>query len=86
MTDKHALRTRLRMVRDLVDDHLMRSVELWRRVAELPEYRDSSSVMAFVGFKGEPDTDPLFARVRADGKRLLLPRLLSRRLREALWG
>ena len=75
MTDKHALRTRLRMVRDLVDDHLMRSVELWRRVAELPEYRDASSVMAFVGFKGEPDTDPLFALVRADGKRLLLPRV-----------
>ena len=31
--------------------------------------------MAFVGFKGEPDTDPLFARLAADGKRLLLPRV-----------
>lgn len=75
MTDKKALRQRMKMVRDLVDDHLLRSVELWRRVAELPEYGAAASVMAFVGFKGEPDTDPLFARVRADGKRLLLPRV-----------
>ena len=31
--------------------------------------------MAFVGFNGEPDTDPLFARLAVDGKRLLLPRV-----------
>jgi 5-formyltetrahydrofolate cyclo-ligase len=31
--------------------------------------------MAFVGCKGEPDTDPLFARLAADGKQLLLPRV-----------
>ena len=63
------------MVRDLVDDHLLRSVQLWAAVAELPEYRSATSVMAFVGSKGEPDTDPLFARLEADGKRLLLPRV-----------
>ena len=33
--DKAALRTRMRMVRDVVDDHLMRSVQLWAKVAEL---------------------------------------------------
>lgn len=63
------------MVRDLVDDHLMRSVELWAHVAELPEYRAAHTVMAFVGAKGEPDTDGLFARLAADGKRLVLPRV-----------
>jgi len=63
------------MVRDMVDDHLMRSVQLWAKVAELPEYRRASSVMAFVGFSGEPDTDPLFARLTVEGKRLLLPRV-----------
>ena len=31
--------------------------------------------MAFIGFNSEPDTDPLFARLAADGKRLLLPRI-----------
>ncbi|MEP7203242.1 MAG: 5-formyltetrahydrofolate cyclo-ligase [Ilumatobacteraceae bacterium] len=75
MIDKATLRTRMRMVRDMVDDHLMRSVQLWAKVAELPEYRQATSVMAFVGFGGEPDTDPLFARLTAEGKRLLLPRV-----------
>ena len=63
------------MVRDMVDDHLMRSVQLWAQLAELPEYRQANSVMAFVAFDGEPDTDPLFARLAAEGKRLLLPRV-----------
>ena len=53
----------------------MRSVQLWAKVAELEEYRRASSVMAFVGFNGEPDTDPLFARLGVEGKRLLLPRV-----------
>jgi 5-formyltetrahydrofolate cyclo-ligase len=75
MIDKAALRTRMRMVRDMVDDHLMRSVQLWTKVAELDGYRRANSVMAFVGFNGEPDTDPLFARLSVEGKRLLLPRV-----------
>jgi 5-formyltetrahydrofolate cyclo-ligase len=73
--DKAALRKRMRMVRDMVDDHLMRSVQLWAKVAELPEYQRAGAVMAFVGFSGEPDTDPLFARLAVEGKRLLLPRV-----------
>ena len=75
MIDKAALRGRMRMVRDMVDDHLMRSVQLWARVAELEAYTRAGSVMAFVSFGGEPDTDPLFARLAVDGKRLLLPRV-----------
>ncbi|HQY86956.1 MAG TPA: 5-formyltetrahydrofolate cyclo-ligase, partial [Ilumatobacteraceae bacterium] len=73
--DKAALRRRMRMVRDLVDDRLMRSVQLWAAVAATDEYAAATSVMAFVGCKGEPDTDGLFARLAADGKRLLLPRV-----------
>ena len=75
--EKAALRIRMRMVRDMVDDHLMRSVQLWAKVAELESYRRAATVMAFVAFKGEPVTDPLFARMVADGKRLLLPRVES---------
>jgi len=80
MMDKPTLRRRMRLVRDLVDDHLVRSVELWAAVAATPAYAAASSVMAFVGCKGEPDTDPLFARLAADGKRLLLPRVEDGRL------
>ena len=75
MIEKATLRKRMRMVRDMVDDHLMRSVQLWAKVAELDEYRRANNVMAFVGFNGEPDTDPLFARLTVEGKRLLLPRV-----------
>jgi 5-formyltetrahydrofolate cyclo-ligase len=73
--DKPALRRRMRMVREMVDDRLLRSVQLWAAVAALAEYRAASTVMAFHGFGSEPDTDPLFARLAADGKRLLLPRV-----------
>jgi 5-formyltetrahydrofolate cyclo-ligase len=73
--EKAALRQRMKSVRDVVADHLLRSVQLWARVAETDEYKRANNVMAFVGFKGEPDTDPLFARLAVDGKRLLLPRV-----------
>ncbi len=75
MDDKATIRKRMRMVREMVDDHLLRSVQLWAAVAELAEYREATSVMAFKGFGSEPDTDPLFARLAAEGKRLLLPRI-----------
>ncbi len=75
--EKAALRTRMRMVREMVDDHLMRSVQLWAKLAEQDAYRRAGSVMAFVAFNGEPDTDPLFARLTVEGKRLLLPRVES---------
>ena len=78
--DKAELRKRMRQVRDMVDDHLLRSVELWAAVAELPQYRTAGAVMAFVGTHGEPDTDPLFVRLERDGKRLLLPRVEDGRL------
>ena len=65
------------LVRDGVGDHLLRSVQVWAKVAEMHEYQRARNVMAFVGFKGEPDTDPLFARLAVDGKRLLLPRVES---------
>ena len=75
MDDKPAIRRRMRMVRDVIADRCVRSVELWTKVSELLDYRNANSVMAFVGIKGEPDTDALMALVAADGKRLLLPRI-----------
>jgi 5-formyltetrahydrofolate cyclo-ligase len=73
--DKAALRKRMKLVRDMVDDRLMRSVDLWSQLAASHAYQRANTVMAFNGFKSEPDTDPLFARIAADGKRLVLPRI-----------
>jgi 5-formyltetrahydrofolate cyclo-ligase len=73
--DKAGLRQRMRAVRDEVGDHLLRSVQLWSAVADLAEFERAASVMAFKSFGSEPDTDPLFARLAAAGKRLLLPRV-----------
>jgi 5-formyltetrahydrofolate cyclo-ligase len=75
MDDKATLRRRMRMVRDVVPDRMVRSVELWANVAELVEYRSAKSVLAFVRMNSEPDTDALFALIAADGKQLLLPRV-----------
>lgn len=86
MDDKPALRRRMRLVRDLIDDRLLRSVQLWASVAALPEYAAAATVMAFVGVRGEPDTDPLFARIERDGKTLVLPRAVGPRLEPALVG
>ena len=77
---KADLRKRMRMVREMVDDRLMRSVQLWAALAELPEYAAARSVMAFIGMKGEPDTEPLAARLAVEGKRLLVPRVEGGRL------
>ncbi|MCE9622702.1 MAG: 5-formyltetrahydrofolate cyclo-ligase [Actinomycetia bacterium] len=75
MDDKPALRSRMRMVRAAVADRVVRSVELWALVAQLPGYRAATSVMAFVGMNSEPDTESLFGLIAAEGKRLLLPRV-----------
>jgi 5-formyltetrahydrofolate cyclo-ligase len=75
--DKHALRQRMRLVRSTIDDAALRSVELWLKVSETPEYAAASTVMAYVGVRGEPDTDSLHARIVADGKRLVLPRVID---------
>jgi 5-formyltetrahydrofolate cyclo-ligase len=86
MDDKAVIRRRMRLMRDLIDDRLLRSVQLWGSVATLPEYAAATTVMAFVGTRGEPDTDPLFARCERDGKVLVLPRTLGERLEPALVG
>ncbi|MEX1106763.1 MAG: 5-formyltetrahydrofolate cyclo-ligase [Ilumatobacteraceae bacterium] len=69
------LRGRMRQVLELVDDRALRSVDLWARLAELPEYTGATTVMAFASMPSEPDTDGLLARIERDGKVGVLPRL-----------
>lgn len=75
MLDKVALRRRMKQVLDLVDDRELRSVALWAELAELSQYRDAVTVMAFASMPTEPDTDGLLARMERDGKVVVLPRL-----------
>jgi 5-formyltetrahydrofolate cyclo-ligase len=84
--DKAALRKRMRMVCDLVDDRTMRSVDLWSRLALLPEYAEARTVMAFAGTDREVDTDPLLARLAHDGKGIVLPRVVGDDIEPALPG
>ena len=77
---KADLRKRMRLVRDTVDDRLIRSVQLWAQLAATDAYQNATVVMAFVGVNGEPDTDPLRARLAADGKVVVLPRVEGRQM------
>jgi 5-formyltetrahydrofolate cyclo-ligase len=84
--DKTALRRRMKLACDLVDDQVLRSVELWSRLAQLDVYRSARTVMAFASMPSEPDTDGLFARLDRDGKVLVLPRIVDDALEPALPG
>lgn len=75
MLDKVALRRRMRQALEVVDDRVLRSAVLWAEIAELEAYAASRTVMAFASMSTEPDTDGLFARLRRDGKQLVLPRV-----------
>lgn len=86
MDDKATIRRRMRLMRELIDDQLLRTVQLWADVATLDVYGSARTVMAFVGGPGEPDTDPLFARIERDGKALALPRIVDDVIVPALVG
>ena len=75
MIDKATLRKRMRQALELIDDREVRSVELWARVSELPDYARAHTVMAFASMPNEPNTDGLFGRLARDGKVLVLPRI-----------
>jgi len=83
---KASIRRRMLLARDLVDDRLLRSVSLWARVAELPAYAEATMVMAYAALGGEPDTDPLVARLARDGKTLVLPSVQDDRIVPRLVG
>jgi 5-formyltetrahydrofolate cyclo-ligase len=74
------------LVCDLIDDRLLRSLDIWRSIAELPQYAGAATVMAFAGMPTEPDTDGLFGRLDRDAKTLVLPRLEAGGIVPALVG
>lgn len=44
----------------------------------MPQWQNAETVLAFAAMPDEPDTELILRRALADGKRLLLPRVLSR--------
>ncbi|MDC0717382.1 5-formyltetrahydrofolate cyclo-ligase [Nannocystis bainbridge] len=61
------------------EDVAARSAELCAHVLGEARWRAATSVAAFVGVKGEPDTRPLLIAALAAGKRLWLPRMAGPR-------
>ncbi len=51
------------------------SQTIMQKLCALPAYRAASIVAAYASFGSEPDTSEFLARVLADGKQLLLPRI-----------
>lgn len=74
------------LVCGLIDDRLLRSIDIWAEIAEMPQYESAKVVMAFAAMDTEPDTDGLFARLARDGKTLVLPRLRDGAIEPALVG
>ena len=57
------------------EDTAARSTELCAHVLAEARWRAATSVAAFVGVRGEPDTRPLLIAALAAGKQLWLPRM-----------
>ncbi|MCB1786582.1 MAG: 5-formyltetrahydrofolate cyclo-ligase [Chromatiaceae bacterium] len=90
MADQHALRRRLRQLRQAISEQT-RSEATSRaldRIARHPAFRRAKRVAAYVGSKGELDPMPLLRTAARKGKRCFLPVLhpfLSGRLWFCQW-
>jgi len=78
--NKPELRRLMSEALESISDGLLRSVQLWCDLAETPEYQQATMVMAYASMRTEVDTAGLFARLRQDGKTLLLPRIEPERI------
>lgn len=77
MTDKTALRERMRALRASIPgaDRLAMAASVEARVFAVPEVDRARTVMLFYSFGSEIETGPMAERVLDEGKRLLLPYL-----------
>lgn len=51
------------------------SIEIVRRIAQMPEYRDARVVLGYMNFGAEFESEILVRQVLADGKQLWLPKV-----------
>lgn len=59
-------------------DKQERDSELLRAFMSLPEYREARTIATYLSMEGEVDTIPLIRAALADGKRVVVPKVLSR--------
>lgn len=101
-TMKQAIRQRIIADREQLPATLRArlSAEISARVMQLPRYRTAHTVLGYMNFGAEFDTDGFVRQVLADGKHLLLPRVnratkeldvyrvtdLQRDLAPGMWG
>lgn len=76
---KEQIRQTIRAERENIS--VIQAAELSARISErvlaLPEYRRAKTVLGYASLMGEVRTEALNARILADGKHLLLPRVLE---------
>ena len=76
---KHELRKRMRAVRDAlpIASCEARSNEIARRVVALDRFRSAETVVAFASIRREVRTQALIDAAFADGRRVVLPRVVG---------
>ena len=76
MTQKQALRTKLRAMRKSLSPETQRLAgeAVCERVLSLAAYKNAERVMAYIACRGELDVSPVIGDILASGKTLLLPR------------
>ena len=73
---KQEARARAKAQRSALDMAAL-GAEMTRRLADTALWRDAEQVFCFVPLKDEPDTLPLLRLALAQGKRLVVPRVLG---------
>lgn len=85
--DKPALRRRLLFARRSLPrrTRLRASRRIAERVIRLPEFRRARAVLAYWPADSEVDSWPILKEAVAQGKTVLLPKLIGRRIRPVAW-
>jgi len=76
MTDKQEIRKKILVLRNGMtqDEIAAKSGEIVRRLLELPEIRESSTLMVYLSFGSEVQTDGILRWAWGKGKRIVVPR------------
>ena len=77
---KKWLRKEAAAIRDSIpeQERAEQSEKIFRRVTELEEYHNSEVILCYYSIGSEVDTHPFLERAVCDGKRVYIPRVLSR--------
>jgi len=73
LQDKHHLRAVAHLRRLHQQDGERLSGAIFERLVELPQYARARTVLCYVSFRSEVSTHAFFARMWADGKRVVVP-------------